>query len=60
MIARTFIILFAPPVLLVAFCHELWRGIRLAIWSAWYETMIELGDVKRSWRAKSLKPEGER
>lgn len=56
MSARLFILIFAPPVLLVAFCHELWRGIRLAFWSAGYETMIEFSSVKRNWQAKSLKP----
>lgn len=60
MIARLFIILLTPPFMVFVFVVILIEQIGAAFRQAWIQCGIEFESVKRSWRAKSLKPEGER
>lgn len=57
MIARAFIILVAPPVLVFTFFYVLAKEIRTAFKWSWIQVRIEMDSIKRSWREKSLKPE---
>lgn len=54
MIARLFILVFAPPVLVAAFFYELLTGIGFAFRSAVNAVGIEFACIKRDWQSGSL------
>lgn len=59
MIARLFIILLTPPFMVFVFFVVLIEQIGAALRQTWIQCGIEFESIKRSWRAKSLKSEGE-
>lgn len=55
MVARLFILVFAPPVLILAFVYALLCGIAKAVVFAVLAVHGELDSIKRDWQAGSLK-----
>lgn len=55
MIARLFILVFAPPVVIARFCFEVLCGIVRAFGSATNAVGVEITSIKRHWVAASLK-----
>lgn len=57
MLARLFIIIVAPPILLWIFVSEFWHEVKQAPWYAWNACRGELKQIRASWRTRSINPE---